>query len=142
MEYFSTEENYSFYLGTMKKIAAAGSYKKLTVRGLKIKGAVIKKGYKEIKRLQFPGTLIDFICWISFDFLISTIKIIWEEKRERKEESFEILTMGFVDNFENSKRLMVTNPAALDFSLERMSFSSKKDKQAFGKWIKSLFQKC
>lgn len=139
MEYFSTEENYSFYLKTMKKIAASGPYKKPTVRGLEIKRAVIQRGYKEIKRLQFPGTLIDFICWISFDFLISAIKIIWEEKRERKEESFEIFTMGFVDNFKNSERLMETNPAALDFSLERMSFKSEKDKKAFGKWIKSLF---
>lgn len=139
MEYFSTEENYSFYLKSIKKIAGFGPYKKPTVRGLEIKRAVIQRGYKEIKRLQFPGTLIDFICWISFDFLISAIKIIWEEKRERKEESFEIFTMGFVDNFKNSERLMETNPAALAFSLERMSFKSEKDKKAFGKWIKSLF---
>jgi hypothetical protein len=139
MEYFSTEENYSFYLKTMKKIAASGPYKKPTVRGLEIKRAVIQRGYKEIKRLQFPGTLIDFICWISFDFFISILKITWDKKRESIKSSFEILKMSFVAHYKNSERLMVTNPAALAFSLEKMSFSSKKDKQDFGKLIKSLF---
>ena len=111
---FSTEENYSFYLESIKKIAAFGPYKRLTVRGLEISSAVIQRGYKEIKSLHFPGTLIDFICWISFDFFISTLKTIWDEKRERKEDCFEILTMGFVYNYKNSKRLMETNPAALN----------------------------
>lgn len=139
MEYFSTEENYSFYLRAMKKIAGSSPYKKLTIRNLELSSAVIRRGYDEIKRLHFRGTLIDFICWISFDFFISILKIIWDKKRESTKSSFDILKISFVSHYKNSERLMATNPAALAFSLKRMSFSSKKDEQDFRKWIKSLF---
>lgn len=139
MKNYSVLGNYSHYLEFIEKIANSNPYKKLTIEKLGISKRIIKRGYQDIHKLDFPNSLIDFICWISFDFFLQLLKKIWDKKRKEKEIFFELLTIVHENDYKNSKRLLASKPGLLIFSLKRMSFSSVKDRWDFRNWIKSLF---
>lgn len=130
--------SYPYYLEAIEKIGSFSSSEEIMVRDLELKSSVITTGYWDIKQLGFPGTLIQFFCWISLEKILSLLKEGWDKNKKDK-NFFEILIVVLASDYKNSRRLLAANPKMLSFTLKKIPFASKKERKDFGRWVRSLF---
>jgi len=73
---FSVAQSILHYRKEFVKIANNPIWKKLTVRGVGLSSATIKRAYKEMENMKFRGDIIDYLCYISLNYALSFSIII------------------------------------------------------------------
>ncbi len=87
-------ENDLFYYGDyLELIGKISVYKQLTLKDLGNTAddkAVIQKCYRDIRKEKFKGTVIDYLCWISYRYLVN----IWQKEINAFKKSSFFLSAG------------------------------------------------
>ena len=69
--YLQTSDKVFYYLDDIEKIASYPIWKKLTVKGVGLSSKTIQRAYKEIKKYEFKGDIIDYLCYVSLLYSFS-----------------------------------------------------------------------
>lgn len=79
-----------YYEEDKLKIASYNIWEKLTVRKLELSRKTVQKAYKEMKRFNFKGDIIDFICFDSLLEFVVNVTLGYEILKSMK-KTFEYL---------------------------------------------------
>lgn len=79
----TTLQKYNYYKDVLDKIADFPINKIPIIKDLNLSRGVIQAAYKEMYKIDFVGTIIDYLCWIS------TLYILEKTKEDYKSETFE-----------------------------------------------------
>jgi hypothetical protein len=72
---------YARYFEVIEQIRNYRISENITVRKLKMRSGIIKTIYDDIKKLQFPGDAIEFLCFVDFQYhLMLAIGFSWNLK--------------------------------------------------------------
>ena len=70
-------DRYSYYYDELKRLGAFGILERVRFNDLKLPKGKIRRAYKEMhdKRMDFKGTIIDYLCWISACYIIHILTL-------------------------------------------------------------------
>jgi len=68
-------KRYSYYYDEIKKIGSFGIMERVKVDGLSLPKGKIRRAYKEIHDIKFKGTIIDYLCWISANYILHIVRL-------------------------------------------------------------------
>lgn len=63
-------QKYNYYDDVLKKIGSYPLSENVTIDKLKLTRGVIQAAYKEMYGLRFSGSIIDYLCWVSAQYII------------------------------------------------------------------------
>ncbi len=130
MDTITIINRYSYYSDIIKKAGEIPICQTITLDDLKSSRGVVQSGYKEIKEMGFKDSLIDYLCWISLQYvgyLASVAKMdVSDFISDRSEDH--------PNEIKNSLRLIVKNPSYLFKENEEIKFL-----KCAGLWFR-LFQ--
>lgn len=104
----TTLQKYAYYEDVLKKIGGFPLSEKLTIEKLDLSRGVIQAAYKEMYGLKFKGTIIDYLCWVSTEYLIENAP----ETMKTPEKQIAYIVLNYENNkeiFNNLLRLFKEN---------------------------------
>lgn len=93
----TTLQKYYYYKDVLDEIAEYPLSKKLTIKDLELSRGIIQAAYKEMYKIDFEETIIDYLCWIS------TLYIFEKAKEESKIKKVDTFFKYIIDNYSKSK---------------------------------------
>lgn len=78
MEQKEALDRYSHYYDYLQKLGKAALYSNVTIEYIEPSRGLIQSVYKEIKKHKFNGNLVDYLCWISMQY------VLWQAKHSIK----------------------------------------------------------
>jgi hypothetical protein len=66
---------YGYYFDTIQKLGEFPIHKTITLDDLKPSRGVVQAGYKEMKAYGFMGSLIDYLCYVSANYLLELAEV-------------------------------------------------------------------
>ncbi len=68
------------FLLEIQKIAAIPLWKPVKLKDLNLSRGATQRAYREMKEMDFEGTIVDYICWVELVFFVTIA--VDEEKRD------------------------------------------------------------
>jgi hypothetical protein len=67
------------YVTDIFKIAAYPIWEKITVRGIRLSRGTIQRAYIEMKKIEFRGDIIDYLCYCCLNYAVSSSIISFKD---------------------------------------------------------------
>lgn len=91
-------ERYSYYYEEIKKLGSFGLLERVKFNDLSLPKGIVRKAYKEMHDLDFKGTIIDYLCWVSANYILHIVRL---------ENEYSEMQYGLAKNSEESFRLRI-----------------------------------
>ena len=91
-------ERYSYYYEEIKKLGSFGLLERVKFNDLSLPKGIVRKAYKEMHDLDFKGTIIDYLCWVSANYILHIVRL---------ENEYSEMQYGLAKNNEESYRLRI-----------------------------------
>lgn len=72
-------ELYGYYEPYLKELGKRDIGAVPTLKELHMPGSVVQQAYREMQRMDFKGTIVDYLCWISTQY----IGLLWKKQVQR-----------------------------------------------------------
>jgi len=102
-----------------------GFFKPVTVNNLKLTSGMIQQAYKEMKKIKFEGTIIDYLCWISLLHFLTLLKCIPvntidEDSLKKIDNWVGVLGTVYFSEINNMLRLFLKRPEYLTEAIDEL----------------------
>lgn len=68
-------ERYSYYYEEIKKLGSFGLLERVKFNDLSLPKGIVRKAYKDMHDLDFKGTIIDYLCWVSANYILHIVRL-------------------------------------------------------------------
>ncbi len=122
-----------YYQEDIDKIAAHQIWEKVTVRGLNLSRKTIQRAYKEMKKENFRGDIIDYLCYICLREIIDSACVAYKAKANIRAilNFLLVYLILYRSQIISVCRLMLKDESYLDEAFEKHGIN-KKDKVYIG----------
>ena len=124
-------------MDTLKKLGSKDIYANITLRELDPPRKDIQKAYKEMKEINFPGTILDYFRYISTMFLFYITKLSLPKQSSQALNYIIILQKYHIEDVKNYRKLYAEKPAIVRELFEEI-FGIEVDKFQFDFSLKNF----